>query len=580
MDKILCNPLNLEYRYQIKKGPLGTGVFREAADPTMLLFKNTYFLFASMSGGFWYSDDLHNWDFKETPELPFYDYAPDVREIGGAVVFSASKRGEKCTFYRSENPLKTPFKPVSASLEFWDPDVFCDDDGRVFFYWGCTTRQPLWGIELNPTSLEPIGTKVAILGENEAEHGWERGGENNKLARPKNMGERIIRFALGTKPCIEGAFMTKHNGKYYMQYATPGTELNVYSDGVYIGKGPLGPFEYQPHNPFSSKPGGFITAAGHGSTFQDKAGNWWHTSTMRVSATDNYERRVGLFPCDFDTDGLLHCNQNFADYPFALPDGVRADMDRTQPEWMLLSYGKSASASSFQQGYEPEKGMNEDIRTWWAAKTAYDDEWYQLDLGCQATVYMVQLNFADHKLPMPPLRKKEMRRENIGRRLIITETQRTRFLLEGSLDSESWVTLKDSRNTDTDYAHDLIVLEKPLMFRYLRVSNMQVPMGGVPAISGLRVFGTQEGKKPQAVNAVQVKQQGDLNIILSWAPSPGAIGYNVRYGIQPDKLYASWQVHKKTELDLSTVNKGSSYYAAVDAFNECGVAPGAVIKIR
>ncbi len=60
------------------------------------------------------------------------------------------------------------------------------------------------------------------------------------------------------KPYIEGAFMTKHNGTYYLQYACPGTQYNTYADGVYTSKSPLGPFTLQASNPFSSKPGGFI----------------------------------------------------------------------------------------------------------------------------------------------------------------------------------------------------------------------------------------------------------------------------------------------------------------------------------
>ena len=52
MKRIICNPLNLEYRYQFKKSPLNTGVYREAADPTMVVYQDKYLLFASMSGGF------------------------------------------------------------------------------------------------------------------------------------------------------------------------------------------------------------------------------------------------------------------------------------------------------------------------------------------------------------------------------------------------------------------------------------------------------------------------------------------------------------------------------------------------
>ena len=28
--------------------------------------------------------------------------------------------------------------------------------------------------------------------------------------------------------------MTKHNGKYYLQYASPATQFNTYCDGVYV----------------------------------------------------------------------------------------------------------------------------------------------------------------------------------------------------------------------------------------------------------------------------------------------------------------------------------------------------------
>lgn len=249
MKKMVCNPMNLEYRYQYKNSPLGIGVFREGADPTIILFKDMYYLFVSMCAGFWYSEDLYDWKYKTTPELPIFDYAPDVREIDGQMVFSASNRDHKCTIYRSSDPLHKLFVEVSTPLKFWDPDIFQDEDGRVYLYWGCTTREPIWGIELDRKTMMPIGKKVAVIGEKEAEHGWERVGENNKIAPAKTFGDKLIRFALGTKPCIEGAFMTKHNGKYYMQYATPGTELNVYSDGVYIGDTPLGPFRYQEHNP-------------------------------------------------------------------------------------------------------------------------------------------------------------------------------------------------------------------------------------------------------------------------------------------------------------------------------------------
>lgn len=582
MRKLVCNPMNLEYRYQIKDSMLGNGVFREAADPTMLLFHEMYFLFASMSGGFWYSNDLYDWKFKETPELPIYDYAPDVREVNGEVVFCASRRGENCTLYRSSDPLTVPFSAVSAPFAFWDPDVFQDDDGRVYFYWGCSNKEPIYGIELDAGTLMPVGGKKSLIAEKEAEHGWERKGENNRLAPAVTERDKAIRKAVGSKPFIEGAFMTKHDGKYYLQYAAPGTECNVYSDGVYVGEGPLGPFQYQTHNPFSSVPGGYLQGAGHGSTFCDKAGNWWHVSTMRISVNENFERRIGLFPCDFDADGFLYCNQNFACYPMVLPEGRRTDMDRTSPCMMLLSYGKTATASSSRQGCEPGKGVNENARSWWAAEPDDRAPWYQVDLGKVCRVEAVQVNFADHKLPMPAYNKDEMHKEQAwSSRMIWVQPQRTAYLLEGSENGSRWQILKDTRSANTDYSHDFITLPDPLRLRYIRVSEISVPMEGVAAISGLRVFGSGGGALPAPVKEVRANRTEDgRNILLRWDSAEGADGYNVRYGIAPEKQYSSWQLFGKTELDLSLINKGQSYCITVDSFNENGVSIGKTISVR
>lgn len=50
-----CNPVNLEYRYQFmkKQDTENTySVFREAEDPSLILFKGKYYLFLSMCAGF------------------------------------------------------------------------------------------------------------------------------------------------------------------------------------------------------------------------------------------------------------------------------------------------------------------------------------------------------------------------------------------------------------------------------------------------------------------------------------------------------------------------------------------------
>jgi hypothetical protein len=569
MKKYICNPISLPYRYQAKKNAKGgVDMFREAADPTLIRFKDVFYLFVSMSGGFWHSRDLYTWDFKDTPELPNYDYAPDVHEVDGRVLFSASKSGEPCTFYASADPLNEPFTPVASPFPFWDPALFQDDDKRLYLYWGCGNSEPLWGVELDPKTLTPKNEKVPVMQARHNTNGWERIGENNSDPH--------------SHPYIEGAFMNKREGKYYLQYSAPGTEFNVYANGVYAADKPLGPFIYQAHNPFSSRPGGFITAAGHGSTVQDDAGNWWHIASMRISVNEIFERRLGLFPCNFDADGMKYCNQHFTDYPFALPDGKRTDMNRTKPDWNLLSYNKKVTASSSQTGHEPEMGVNEDICTWWAANIDDNDKdasnpWFMVDLGSVCKVNAVQINFADHQVKIPDGWEKNPAAARHGR-VIYTHLGAVGFLLEGSADGTDWLTIKDTCNAPQDNPHDLVVNEKGFDFRYVRISHISQTVDGAVALSGLRVFGMGNGEPPASVKTVECKRDG-MDALLTWGNIPNADGYNVRYGIAPDKLYNSWQVLSKNTLNLSFLTLGTDYYAAVDSYNENGVTHGEIFKV-
>ncbi|MFQ9709425.1 MAG: hypothetical protein ACLRYR_12470 [Bifidobacterium dentium] len=72
MSKHYCNPLDLPYRYQFNRpnpqqaGPgVKDAIYREAADPSMVLFRDRYWIFPSMTAGFFVSDDLVHWNFHE-----------------------------------------------------------------------------------------------------------------------------------------------------------------------------------------------------------------------------------------------------------------------------------------------------------------------------------------------------------------------------------------------------------------------------------------------------------------------------------------------------------------------------------
>ncbi len=59
-----------------------------------------------------------------------------------------------------------------------------------------------------------------------------------------------------------------------------------------------------------------------------------------------------------------------------------------------------------------------------------------------------------------------------------------------------------------------------------------------------------------------------------WSPVRGAVGYNVLWGIRPDKLYQTYQVFadRGTALELRALTVGQEYYVAVEAFDENGVS--------
>lgn len=570
MNTVYCNPINLPYRFQKFKNK--KAMHREAADPSVVLYKDRYWLFASMSAGFWVSSDLLRWKYYSTPDLPTMDYAPDVRVIDEELYFCASRRTKKCPIYKTQDPINGKWEKVSEAFAFWDPNLYQDDDGRVYFYWGCSNRRPIYGVEINKETMTPIGEKTPLIYSDATNRGWEINGENNILQKPKS----LISLLIGDSPFIEGAWMTKNNGKYYLQYSAPGTQHNIYGDGVFIGESPLGPFSYAKHNPFSLKPGGFIQGAGHGSTFEDVHGNLWHISTMRISLNHMFERRIGLFPAGFDKDGVLFCNTNFADYPTKIPTQKWNPWTDSTTGWMLLSYKKNVKVSSTLEEHTKENAVDESIRTFWAAQKTDKNPWLEIDLDAICTVNAVQINFTE-KNCYPKAEKVfiyEKPQIPFLKRAIDEEIVSHQYVLEGSHDALQWEVLIDKANNSSDVPHDFIVFDQPRNIRYIRLTGYDMPYNGNFAISGLRVFGKGNGDNPGKANIFIAKKTGKTSAKISWKKIGNATGYNVRWGIAADKLYSSWLLYEQTELELNCLNSGTNYFVAVDTFNENGITLG------
>ena len=543
--KTYANPLNLDYRFQLE-GPSR----REAADPTVVYFRDRYYLFASKSGGYWHSKDLVEWIFVETDQIPTEEYAPTAVEINDTLYFLASSWTQS-TIYKSGDPLSGKWEIVKDSLDIavWDPAFFLDDDKRLYLYWGCSHKLPIKGIELDyENNFDAIGRPVEIILAKTDEYGWEVPGDYN---------DRI-----NNHPWIEGAWVNKFRGKYYLQYSGPGTEFKSYSDGVYVADSPLGPYEIAKHNPFAYNPEGFAAGAGHGSTFKDQYGNYWHVGTMSVSVKHPFERRIGLFPTFFDQDGELFSTTKFGDYPIQIPSKKIESFDDVFPVWMLLSYNKRVIVSSEIDSHLASNMVNEDIRTYWSAKTGTDKEWAVIDLGTNCDVYAIQINFAEHDTKIYD------RPDSVYHR----------YIIDYSLDNSNWQILFDQSQNQNDRSHPYFQLPQKENCRYLRIRNIEVP-DGTFSISGFRVFGIGKGDKPKEVSHVEIERKMDRrSVALKWGKAQDAEGYNVIYGTDMEKLYHNYQVYDDTTVTINSLNTNLSYYFKIEPFNENGVGESELIK--
>jgi len=574
MDPVVCNPVDLPYFYsyqQVQGHP--SMVWREGADPSLIRYRDRYFLFVSMSGGFWHSDDLASWQFVPTPDLPILDYAPDVREIDGALVFSASKYDQPCSFWRTTDPLSGVFEELPGTFPFWDPNLFQDDDGRVYLYWGCSNETPIHGVELDRTTLRPLGDPVDLIHGDHVAHGWEWKGPGDGVVAPEAV---TTESEKDPRPFVEGAWMTKFDGTYYLQYAAPGTELNTYGDGYYTSGSPLGPFTYSPDSPFSSVPGGFAPGAGHGSTVEDRFGNWWHVGTIRISVGHVFERRIGIYPAGFDADGALFCNQEFADHPIVIPQRRVDPWGDVSTGWRLLSFGRPVVATSSLERFSAAAVVDEDIRSMWVAATAGAGEGVTVDVGDGCTIRAVQVNLADHDVTASAPPPDELAPDEFARRDLLTIDRPVPYVVEVSNDGVVWARIGDAGGVDAP--HRLFTVADAAGGRYVRVTGGPGAWGSAFALCGVRVFGERAGDPPSTLDVAAVRLD-DRTARVTWSATTETDGVNVRYGRAPDKLYHSWLVYGRDDLLISTLSAGVDYWVAVDTFNGSGVARGVAVPL-
>jgi hypothetical protein len=201
---------------------------------------------------------------------------------------------------------------------------------------------------------------------------------------------------------------------------------------------------------------------------------------------------------------------------------------------------------------------DENPRTFWVAAKNHPGEWLTLDLGRTYELRAIQVNYADYKSGL------------FG----TDSTVVTRFRLSVSNDGRRWRTVADLSRERRDRPNAYIELSNPTRARYVRYEHIHVGAANL-AISDIRVFGNGGGRPPATPAGLTARQDRDQrNAIITWQALPGAIGYNLRWGISPTKLYQTYQrfSDQGTSLELRALTVGQAYWVAIESFDENGVS--------
>ena len=576
MDPVVCNPVDLPYAYsyqQVQGYP--SMVWREGADPSLIRYRDRYYLFVSMSGGFWHSDDLASWKFVPTPDLPILDYAPDVREIDGALVFSASKYDQPCSFWRTTDPLSGVFEELPGTFPFWDPNLFQDDDGRVYLYWGCSNETPIHGVELDRTTFRPLGDTVDLIHGDHMGHGWEWKGPGDGVVAPEAV---TTESGKDPRPFVEGAWMTKFARHLLPPVRRPGDRAQHLRRRLLHRQLATRSVHVLARQPVLV---GARWVRARGGTWQHRGG------PVRELVARRHHPDLGrsrLRTTHRHLPGRLRRRRR----PVLQP-GVRRPPDRHSPtQGRPVDRGADRLAPPVvpasgrrdvvaRRASPAEAVVDENIRSAWVAANVGPGEGVTIDIGVGCTVRAVQVNLADHDVTSVAPPQRDLDPDEFARRDLSTIDHPVPYQVDVSDDGVTWERVGNEGGADTP--HRLLLLDGATIGRYVRVSGGPGAWGSAFALSGVRVFGERAGSAPAAAD-VSALRLDDRTARVSWTGTIGADGVNVRYGRTPDKLYHSWLVYGRDDLLISTLSAGVDYWVAVDAFNGSGLTRGLAVPIR
>ncbi len=218
-------------------------------------------------------------------------------------------------------------------------------------------------------------------------------------------------------------------------------------------------------------------------------------------------------------------------------------------EYMLLSYNKFATASTYQANHEPRCAVDENSKTFWSAKSGRAGEWFLIDLGTLKSVHAVHVGVSSS----------------------------ASCVLYGSSDGKSYDALFEL-SSEKSMMDDLIVFEGGKRLRFLKIEFIS-DAPGCFSLNNFRVFGFGNGNVPQKVENPFAFKSSNTQATICWNKVSTAVGYKVRFGSDRGRLQNSKSVYNADSLCFDFPCDSMCYYA-VDSFNENGITKGDINVIN
>ncbi|QOY86472.1 family 43 glycosylhydrolase [Paludibaculum fermentans] len=460
-------------------------------DVTVVKSRDLYYFFGT-GGGAWVSKNLLDWKYQAVEvrggRLPV---APHVVEYNGAFYMS----GNDAPLYKApailgpyevlgpwKNEKGEPWTGVSNGKSWkgaFDVDIYIDDDNKPYLYFPGRSTDGIYVAPLDSKDLTRFAAAPKHLFGFQSEHVWERWGENNEYLYTA---------------WIEGPWVFKRNGIYYLEYSASGTQWMSYASGVYTSRSPLGPFTYSPRNPLLRKTTGIVTGPGHGCVVKGPDGNWWVFYTIVMSNPPG-GRRLGMDPVGFDAQGNMYVRAvtetpQWAPGVVANPvrDGDSGSIPLTVNKMRAMN--QHGSASSQRPGRDAAYAVDGTNGAWWEPAEEDKQPSITVDLGSITEFEDPQYFSVDSsriEFGTGP-------RGGFGPRAaapaLVTGSPAFRYRIETSKDGKTFDTILDKTNNSVTRYTEFDELP-PTVCRYVRLTITDWPHVGATPLGVLEftVFG-------------------------------------------------------------------------------------------